>query len=91
MGFVLVIHFALVLLMKNAHAQECNPDQDINGCYPALLQRGSPSPTCCNELVLHKDCFCAYLNINRPVLPPNYPFLRNICSSCGFKCPDCPE
>ncbi|KAI3678788.1 hypothetical protein L6452_38091 [Arctium lappa] len=79
MTIVLAILFASVFLMSNAHAQRCKPKQEISDCYPALIQQGAPSPTCCNELGNHTDCFCEYINIHNPEFqPPNYQFLRSL-------------
>ena len=88
--FVLAILVALVYLISNAYAERCNADQEIQDCYTALIQRGSPSPICCKELETHKDCLCKYIDINNPTLPPNYQFVPNICGACGIHFPICP-
>lgn len=82
---------ALMFLLGNVHAEDCNPDQQINSCYPALRERGSPSSDCCNEIVAHKRCLCKYADLNSFILPPNYQFVRNIAESCGVNFPICPD
>ena len=88
--FVLGVLVAVVSLMNNVHAERCNADEEIKDCYSALIQRGEPSPTCCNELEAHRDCLCKYNDINNPILPPNHLFLPNISVSCGIQFPICP-
>ena len=89
--FVIAILVAQVFVMNNVHAQRCNADQEIQDCYTALIQRRSPSPTCCNELKAHRDCLCKYNDINNPTLPPNHQFLPTISGACGIHFPLCPN
>ncbi|KAI3680063.1 hypothetical protein L2E82_50800 [Cichorium intybus] len=52
-----------MLLLADVHAQDCNPDREINDCYPALIAKGSPSSLCCDELRRHNNCLS---QIRRP-------------------------
>ncbi|KAI3781728.1 hypothetical protein L2E82_11751 [Cichorium intybus] len=87
---ILAIVVALMLLLADVHAQDCNPDREINDCYPALSSKGSPSSLCCDELRRHNNCLCEYVDINRHILPPNYQFLRRIAKTCSVFFPFCP-
>ncbi|KAI3690256.1 hypothetical protein L2E82_48235 [Cichorium intybus] len=80
---IIAIVVAMILLLGDVHAQDCNPNQEIKDCYPALVAKGSPSPLCCKELDAHKNCLCKYIDINNSNLPPNFQFLRTITESCG--------
>ena len=89
---VLATVLALMLLLTVAQGQVCNPDNDIQACYPALVPGGYPSQDCCAELDQHRDCVCKYFDVNQNILPPNKrQYLSSIIYACGLVFPICPQ
>ncbi|KAL7586088.1 hypothetical protein Lser_V15G40019 [Lactuca serriola] len=86
---ILDIVVAMMFLLGDVHSQECNPNEDIKDCYPALIAKGSPSPICCEELDYHRNCLCKYIDINQILLPPHYQYLPNLANTCGVFFPVC--
>lgn len=86
--FVLATIVATIFFWSRVDARDCNPDQQIKDCYPALRSQGLPSSSCCNELEEHKECLREYININNVILPPNYQFLPNISERLGINEPN---
>ncbi|KAL7587907.1 hypothetical protein Lser_V15G40070 [Lactuca serriola] len=37
---ILAIVVAMMFLLGDVHAQDCNPNEDIKDCYPALIAKG---------------------------------------------------
>lgn len=87
---VLAIVVSMMLILVVAHGQVCNPEVDIQACYPALVQDGSPSPDCCVELDQHRDCVCQYFDFRQHILPPNKrQYLSTVINACGLIFPIC--
>ncbi|KAL7589169.1 hypothetical protein Lser_V15G40050 [Lactuca serriola] len=87
--FILAIVVAMMFLLGDVNAQDCNPNEDIKDCYLALIAKGLPSPICCEELDHHRNCLCKYIDINQILLPPHYQYLPSLANTCGVFFPVC--
>ncbi|KAJ0795632.1 putative bifunctional inhibitor/plant lipid transfer protein/seed storage helical [Helianthus annuus] len=87
---------ALMLILDNVHALDCNPDLDIKACIPALHEGGQPDSVCCTKLIEHKECLCEYINIHHFNRPLNYQYLLPLSAKCDaigmpVDFPDCTD